>query len=148
MERIVNVHRWLLVVALLSAPVLGSEIVVIPAGSFQQPIVLEKEIQRTEVEAFLSDAAPVSKAAYARFVHEHPEWRRSMAPRLFRDGGYLKDWTNDLEPAGASHEPVTQVSRYAARAHCHSRGGELAWLCQREDVMDGRRADDRLPEND
>jgi len=144
----VNVHRWLLVVALLSAPVLGNEIVVIPAGSFQQPIVLDKEIQRTEVEAFLFDAAPVSKAAYARFVHEHPEWRRSMAPRLFRDGGYLKDWTNDLEPAGASHEPVTQVSWYAARAYCHSRGGELPSLSQWEYVLDLLRAENQLPDND
>src|SRR5690625_7967161 len=99
MERIVNVHRWLLVVALLSAPVLGNEIVVIPAGSFQQPIVLDKEIQRTEVEAFLFDAAPVSKAAYARFVHEHPEWRRPMAPRSFPYGGYLTACTKGLGPA-------------------------------------------------
>lgn len=139
---------WLMVVGLLSLPVMGSEIVAIPAGSFQQPVVLDKEIQRTEVAAFSVDAAPVSKAAYANFVQAHPEWRRSKAARLFLDGGYLKDWVTDQEPAGALHEPVTQVSWYAARAYCQSRGGELPSLSQWEYVMSLLREKNNLADND
>lgn len=141
-------HRWLMVVALLSVPVWASDIVAIPAGSFQQPMVLDKEIQRTEVAAFLLDAAPVTKAAYASFVHAHPQWRRSTAPRLFRDGGYLKDWVTDLEPAGELSAPVTQVSWYAARAFCQSRGGALPSLSQWEYVLDLLRVENQLDDNE
>jgi len=142
---------WLMVVGLLSLPVWGSDAVVIPAGSFQHPVILEAKVQSTAVAAFMLDAAPVSKADFAEFVQAYPEWRRSSAPRLFRDGGYLKGWDSDVEPGGnpdAQQAPVTQVSWYAARAYCANRDGYLPSLSQWEYVVSLLREKNNLVDND
>ncbi|MDQ2076440.1 formylglycine-generating enzyme family protein [Marinimicrobium sp. ABcell2] len=146
-----RLHRLLLTVCLLNVPAWGSDSVVIPGGDFQPPVLLDREIQTTEVEAFLLDAAPVSKTAFAEFVTTHPEWRRSAAPRLFRDGGYLRNWTSDLDPGveqEAQGTPVTHVSWYAARAFCHSRGGHLPSMTQWEYVVSLLREKNQVPDDE
>lgn len=119
-----------------SASGLAAAPVPVPAGQFVHPVLLDGE-QRTErVEAFRVDPHSVSRVAFARFVEQHPAWRRSALAGLFHDGGYLRDWRSDLAPGGDADAPVVHVSWYAARAYCASRGGALPTLVQWEYLVD------------
>ena len=77
------------------------------------------------VAPFLLSRYPVTKAEFVEFVRIHPEWRRSAVKRLFADAGYLKSWSSDLEYSGDALQPATEVSWFAAKAFCKSRGQRL-----------------------
>ena len=72
------------------------------------------------------DRRTVSNADFARFVDEHPEWRRDRVARVFADTGYLKHWQAQPRPApDLDAQPVTQVSWFAAKAYCEAHGARL-----------------------
>ncbi|RBP10549.1 formylglycine-generating enzyme required for sulfatase activity [Roseiarcus fermentans] len=95
----------------------------------------ETEAQAPEaIAAFAMDRAPVTNAEYLGFVTAHPEWRKSWTKTLFADGRYLGRWPADLDfgHAEAGDRPVTDVSWFAARAYCKTRGLDLPTTAQWE----------------
>jgi len=78
------------------------------------------------VKAFVLDDEPVKVEAFLEFVQSEPRWRRSAVRRVFAEPTYLRRWQGDLEPGAEDSEaPVVEVSWFAARAYCESRGGRL-----------------------
>ncbi|MEP7028199.1 MAG: formylglycine-generating enzyme family protein [Candidatus Eisenbacteria bacterium] len=91
---------------------------------------------RVSVPGFWLARHAVTNADYLAFVREHPEWRRSRAPRLFVDGAYLQHWRGDLDCGDPvlAQSPVVNVSWFAARAYCAASGGRLPTVDQWEYV--------------
>ncbi|MBS2039884.1 formylglycine-generating enzyme family protein [bacterium] len=104
----------------------------IPAGLYRAPYNLapasgaNRKPSPVRVAGFWLDRYPVTNQKFLQFVRTHPEWRRSRVKRLFADRGYLSYWKGDLSyPPELAHSPVVQVSWFAARAYCQSRGQRL-----------------------
>lgn len=115
----------------------------VPAGSYlplyRQPTKdgeTRGVARRRQVAAFEMDTHPVTNADYLAFVHQHPQWRKSQAKRLFVDGAYLAHWTGDLELGATAPpaSPVVNVSWFAARAYLRAQGKELPTVDQWEYV--------------
>jgi len=132
-----------------SAPVLGRDntpderMVRVPAGSYlplyRQPTKEGEEpggARRRPVAAFEMDVHPVTNAEYLAFVHQHPQWRKSEAKKLFVDEAYLAHWKGDLElgEMAPPASPVVNVSWFAARAYLRAQGKELPTVDQWEYV--------------
>ena len=86
-----------------------------------------------EVPEFRLDRHPVTNAEFLDFVRARPRWRRSRAPSLLAEAGYLRHWRADLELGEGSgaplpDAPVTFVSWFAAREFCAWRGQRLPTL--------------------
>jgi formylglycine-generating enzyme required for sulfatase activity len=77
--------------------------------------------------AFLIDRVAVTNARYLAFVSHDPSWQRGQVSRLFADEGYLNEWQSptQLGPNLNPEAPVVNVSWFAAKAYCHSRGARL-----------------------
>jgi formylglycine-generating enzyme required for sulfatase activity len=108
-----------------------SHAVWIPGGRFRAAVGLSSDPKKQEKDAVLKpfqmDRLPVTNADYLSFVKENPRWQKGNAPKLFVDEQYLAHWEGSLS-LGANVEgeqPVTQVSWFAARAYCKSKGGRL-----------------------
>jgi sulfatase modifying factor 1 len=103
-----------------------------PTKKGEQPGVA----RRRQVAAFEMDVYPVTNAEYLAFVHQHPQWRRSQAKKLFVDGSYLAHWKGDLElgEMAPPASPVVNVSWFAARAYLRAQGKDLPTVDQWEYV--------------
>jgi formylglycine-generating enzyme required for sulfatase activity len=121
----------------------GQGMVAVPAGSYlplYRPPTKDGGApglaSRRQVAAFEMDTHPVTNAEYLAFVHQHPQWRRSQAKRLFVDGAYLAHWKGDLEPGAMAPpaSPVVNVSWFAARAYLRTQDKELPTVDQWEYV--------------
>jgi formylglycine-generating enzyme required for sulfatase activity len=104
----------------------------IPAGTFvmgdarrlttmQEPVLpFETWPHRLTVGRFYLQQREVTKAAFARFVAERPEWSPANRAALVARGvvahDYLADWQDGAPPAGREREPVAYVSAFAAEA--------------------------------
>lgn len=79
------------------------------------------------MHAFMLDRLPVTQAQFVGFVFSARTWRRSEVNRLFADEGYLRDWASDTErsPLVDPLAPIVNVSWFAAKAYCASRGARL-----------------------
>lgn len=111
----------------------------IRAGTFLPLFGAGREPKPQPVAAFRIDRTLVTNRAFARFVAEHPEWRRGAVPELFADERYLSATVDDeLRDA-----PVVFVSWFAARAYCEARGGRLPTTLEWEYVAaaDAKRTD-------
>jgi sulfatase modifying factor 1 len=132
-----------------SPPVIGrgvdpeTRMVPIPAGSYlplyRQPSAKgEKDAgpRRRDVAAFAMDTYPVTNAEYLAFVHQHPQWRKSQAKKLFVDSSYLAHWQGDLDLGAMAppESPVVNVSWFAARAYLRTLGKDLPTVDQWEYV--------------
>lgn len=95
-------------------------------GGLVQLLFPIQDEEATPVDTFYIDLFPVTNADYLEFVLAHPEWRRSVAPEVFADAGYLKGWLGDHDlGALQARAPVTHVSWFAAAAYCEARGARL-----------------------
>jgi formylglycine-generating enzyme required for sulfatase activity len=98
----------------------------IPGGQFATVLPPAATAKTTIVKTFQLERSLVSNAQFARFLRNSPDWRRDRVARLFADEGYLKHWSSATEPGAAiAHQPVTQVSWFAASAYCESLGKRL-----------------------
>jgi sulfatase modifying factor 1 len=98
----------------------------IPGGTFESVLPPAEGVKKVTVQAFRLDRTPVTNAEFARFIVQHPKWRRDRVVRLFADTGYLKHWPAATQPAPAMQDvPVVQVSWFAASAFCEARGARL-----------------------
>jgi sulfatase modifying factor 1 len=97
----------------------------IPAGRYV-PLFINGRTS-VQVDAFALDRRPVTRAEYLAFVRAQPRWRRGRVPRAFAGPGYLASWPGELAVGSAvdARRPVTEVSWFAARAFCESRGARL-----------------------
>ena len=98
---------------------------VVKGGEFL-PLYGSVDNANIKVKSFRMEVTPVTNSAYLAFVKKNPQWQRSKVKRLFADHSYLKNWTADLAfPADLANAPVTNVSWFAAKAYCESKGLKL-----------------------
>jgi sulfatase modifying factor 1 len=97
----------------------------IPAGRYV-PLFINGR-PSVDVEAFALDRRPVTRADYLRFVRANPRWQRGRVAGAYAERGYLASWPAPLSAGDATdgRRPVTEVSWFAARAYCESRGARL-----------------------
>jgi len=107
--------------------VLAGEMRTVSAGMFTPFYTNDGPV---EVKAFMLDVYPVTNGEYLDFVRNHPEWSRSLVPKLFADERYLQHWESDFTPGTQAplDSPVTLVSWHAARAYAAWKGKRLPSL--------------------
>ena len=104
----------------------GSRMAAVHGGKFESVLPPAPGIKQVAVADFRLDRTPVSNAQFARFVQQHPEWRRDKVAALFADDRYLSQWSSSTEPGTAiRNQPVVRVSWFAASAYCEARGARL-----------------------
>jgi formylglycine-generating enzyme len=95
-------------------------------GTFESVLPPAAGVKQAAVADFRIDRTPVTNAQFARFVQQHPEWRRDRVAALFADDRYLAQWASPSDPGSAIHnQPVVRVSWFAASAYCEARGARL-----------------------
>ena len=101
--------------------------VAIPAGTYRPLVPASPDKTKVAVPAFRIDRVAVTNADFLRFVREHGEWSKGRVTSTFAEAGYLAHWeTADVLGAHAAVDrPVVNVSWFAARAYCVSRGQRL-----------------------
>ena len=98
----------------------------VPRGSFESVLPPAPGVKKVAVASYRLDRTPVTNADFARFVREHPEWRRDRVAPLFAEKDYLAHWISATEPGAAvNRQPVVRVSWFAASAYCEARGARL-----------------------
>ncbi len=100
-------------------------LVSIPSG--RTKILYLNQGKPVAVPYFEMQENPVSIKEYLEFLKANPRWRRSnVAKSLFADEAYLKSWSDDFRPKTPNLDaPVTEISWFAARAYCESKGLRL-----------------------
>ncbi len=100
--------------------------VVIGPGTYQPIFPASPAEREVPVDKFRLDVFPVTNADYLAFVRTHRDWQRGTAKRLLADQRYLAHWRGPEDLGDANPEaPVVNVSWFAARAFCATRGGRL-----------------------
>ena len=128
-------HFVLLVGVLLSATTeaFPQQMKTIPAGKLQS-FIKSKE-NTAEIASFLLDERPVTNGEFLAFVKENPQWSPENIKRIFAEVEYLSHWTpafvDGTNPL-AAHQPVVNVSWFAARAYCQSQGKRLPLMAEWE----------------
>lgn len=119
--------RLLLAIGLiwLWAAAAAATMVAVQGGEVELLFPIEGE-DATLVAPFSIDVVPVTNADFLAFLEANPEWRRSEAPAVFAEVGYLRAWSGDLDLGELNPDaPVTSVSWFAAAAYCEARGARL-----------------------
>ncbi len=80
-----------------------------------------------KVSTFSMDVTPVTNADFLAFVNSHSEWRKSAVSPIFAEADYLRRWISpsELGPDALPDGPVVNVSWFAAKAYCESKGMRL-----------------------
>jgi formylglycine-generating enzyme required for sulfatase activity len=115
--------RAALSLLLLSLPALAGDVVALPAGRFAPLFGLDEGQSAFPVAAFRLDVRPVTRADFAAFLAANPKWQRGAAAPAVADQRYLETFAADGGASPAA--PVVEVSWFAARAYCASKGGRL-----------------------
>jgi formylglycine-generating enzyme required for sulfatase activity len=103
----------------------SDDMVAIKGGAFVP--LYGNDSLKTKVGDFHLDVYPVTQAQYVQFVTEVSKWRKSKVKKIFADGNYLRLWPDDLvhSPEVSPNAPVTNVSWFAAKNYCESKGKRL-----------------------
>ena len=103
----------------------SSELVLIPAGSFQMGSDSgrpnETPVHQVSLDAFYIDKHETTNADYQAFVLANPQWQKSTV----KERDYLRHWVGNDIPTGMDRYPVTYVTHEAAQAYCEWRGKRL-----------------------
>jgi sulfatase modifying factor 1 len=117
----------LLILAILAptTTVAAQDMARVPAGRYLP--LYDRGEGAVRVAAFAIARTPVTRGEFLAFVHEHPEWRRGAVKPLLADERYLADWpaAHDVGRGDDLRRPVVNVSWFAAKAFCASRGQRL-----------------------
>lgn len=98
----------------------------VSGGQFESVLPPAPGVKQVTVADFRLDRTPVTNAQFARFVQQHPQWRRDQIAALFADDRYLSQWSSPTEPGSSiRNQPVVRVSWFAASAYCEARGARL-----------------------
>lgn len=123
-------NATLLALGICLAPVVvfaDTETALVEGGNFRSVLPPMEGVAEVLVEDFMLDTQPVTNAEFLAFVTRHPEWRRGTVNALFADENYLVHWDGPLTlgDIAGKEQPVVNISWFAARAYCDSRGGRL-----------------------
>lgn len=102
-----------------------SKMVPIKGGSYIP--LYGRDSATVTIQDFLMDVYPVTNEEFLQFVKENPKWRKSKVIKLFADKSYLINWKSDTEIGEklSLKSPVTNVSWFAAKCYCESKGKRL-----------------------
>ena len=102
----------------------GAEYIAIPSGSLTSVLANDAATGPALIAGFAMRTTPVTTGEYLAFVKAHREWQRGETPSSFADGTYLHTWRSALALGNLMdvHQPVTNVSWFAAEAFCESEG--------------------------
>ena len=95
----------------------------IRAGTYSPLYKADNQVQSILVESFYVDRYAVTKAQFEAFTAAHSRWKDSNVSSIFADQNYLKYPNNGT--GENANQPVTNVSWFAARAYCKSKGKRL-----------------------
>ncbi|APD07634.1 hypothetical protein UJ101_02131 [Flavobacteriaceae bacterium UJ101] len=111
-----------------------SKMVEIEGGSYIP--IYGRDSVLVKVSDFMMDVYPVTNQDFLEFVKENPNWQRSKVKKLFADKSYLKGWKSDtiLGVNQLEKSPVTNVSWFAAKEYCLSKGKRLPTIDEWEYV--------------
>ena len=86
-----------------------------------------RDSMKVTITDFSMDVYPVTNQEFLDFVKNHPKWQKSKAIKLFVDKSYLHQWRNDtlLGVSQKLNSPVTNVSWFAAKDYCETKGKRL-----------------------
>jgi formylglycine-generating enzyme required for sulfatase activity len=101
-------------------------VAVIGAGTYRPLFPPSPTSTQIAVASFSLDKTPATNAEFLAFVGAHPEWQRDRVARVFAEPTYLSHWSSATSLGEARpDQPVVNVSWFAARAYCSSRGMRL-----------------------
>lgn len=118
---------------MLQTLLLATAMVAIPQGEVQ-PLYLQKDGKKWQVDAFKMDVTPVTNGQFYQFVKAHPAWQKAKAPSVFVEPSYLKHWPDGKPKTAELNQPVVYVSWFAANAYCQAQGKVLPSVAQWEYV--------------
>ncbi|MCI2228110.1 formylglycine-generating enzyme family protein [Polaribacter sp. MSW13] len=86
-----------------------------------------RDSMKVSIKNFSMDVYPVTNKEFLAFVKKHPNWQRSKAIKLFVDESYLREWKSDtvLNVTQKLNSPITNISWFAAKSYCESKGKRL-----------------------
>lgn len=87
-------------------------------GTYKKPV---------KVKSFLIDETPVTNQEFLEFIKTNSEWMKTKAKKIFIDTTYLNHWKGEEElgPMAPPDSPIVNISWYAAKAYCNSKGKRL-----------------------
>ncbi len=92
-----------------------------------------------ELGPLVVDKYPVTNKDFLAFVKKNPSWKKSQVKALFANNRYLEHWKDDLSVSADIRDlPITNVSWFAARAYCRSKGKRLLKTSEWEYVSDAQ----------
>jgi formylglycine-generating enzyme required for sulfatase activity len=129
----------------VALPGAAADMADIPAGRYI-PFFARAADKPITIAPFRLDKSPVTNREFLAFVESHPQWRKSAIAQIFAEKAYLAHWRGDLAlPENTEHQPVTNVSWFAANAYCTALGKTLPSTNQWEFALqDGGRDADAL----
>ncbi len=127
----------------------GQDMVQIKKGSYI-PLYGSADKKPVQVAAFQLDIYPVTNQDFLNFLKKNPAYRKSTIKRVFADKSYLGYWKGDLDFGTANPKAaVTQVSWFAAKKYCESKGKRLPSMDEWEyaAMADAKQLDARKKES-
>lgn len=104
-----------------------------------------RDSMKVTINDFQMDVYPVTNKQFLAFVKNYPKWQRSKAIKLFVDENYLRGWKSDtiLNKNQKLNSPITNISWFAAKSYCESKGKRLPTVDEWEYVA---MANKKLPD--